>query len=58
MIGAAMRYIEDLPPIYLANGVLDVIVVDPEQRRVLRIDADGRTNTDPPSTLAYAAAIG
>jgi Uma2 family endonuclease len=43
---------EDLPPVYLANGVLDVIVVDSEQHRVLRFDADGQTTADAPVTLA------
>ena len=43
---------EDLPPVYLANGVLDVIVVDSEQHRVLRFDADGQTIADSPTTLS------
>ncbi len=36
--------LEDLPPIYLANGVLDVLVVDADQRRVTHFrGADSRS---------------
>lgn len=43
---------EDLPPVYLANGVQDVVVVDPEQAHALHITADGQTQHPVPITLA------
>lgn len=34
---------DDLPPIYLANGVQDILVVDHDQHTVLHITAEGHT---------------
>src|SRR5690349_2420914 len=42
---------EDLPPVYLANGVQDVVVVDPDQERVLIFSTDGQATHAPPITL-------
>jgi len=42
---------EDLPPVYLANGVKDVVVVDPEQERVLHFTESGQTLHTSPVTL-------
>lgn len=42
---------EDLPPVYLANGVQDVLVVDPEQQTVLHFTAAGQTPYVVPLTL-------
>ena len=42
---------EDLPPIYLANGVRDVVVVDPEQGQVIHSTAAGPTTHAAPLTL-------
>ncbi|RYG47760.1 Uma2 family endonuclease [bacterium] len=36
------------PPIYLASGVLDVLVVDPEKREVTHIRKDGRLTLPSP----------
>lgn len=44
--------IEELPPIYLANGVLDVVVYDHDQSRVLVFTAAGRHIHSVPVTLA------
>jgi len=43
---------DDLPPVYLANGVQDVVIVDPEQHTVLHFTPDGPTSYAVPLTLA------
>jgi hypothetical protein len=43
---------DDLPPVYLANGVQDVVVVDPEQAQVIHFTADGQTTYPLPLPLA------
>jgi hypothetical protein len=42
---------EELPPVYLANGVLDVLVVDSDQRQVTHFRAAGTTNHQMPVTI-------
>lgn len=43
---------DDLPPIYLANGVQDVVAVDPERAQVIHFTADGQTRSPLPLALA------
>lgn len=42
---------DDLPPVYLANGVQDVLVVDPDQQRVLHFHATNTTAHTTPITM-------
>jgi hypothetical protein len=43
--------LDDLPPVYLANGVLDVLVVDVDQQRVTHLRRDGIRVHNTPVTL-------
>jgi hypothetical protein len=45
--------LEDLPPTYLANGILDVVVVDPDQRKVIHFRATETTNHQMPVTIDF-----
>jgi hypothetical protein len=44
--------LEDLPPIYLANGIADVLVVDTDQRQVTHFRSTGTTQYVPPVTVS------
>lgn len=49
--GSAVKDLKAGPPFYLANGVLDVIVVDPVSKQVVHFDAEGRREHTQPVTL-------
>lgn len=44
--------VEELPPLYIAAGVLDVIALDPRTNEIWHFDADGRRGYTAPITLA------
>jgi Uma2 family endonuclease len=43
--------LEDLPPAYLANGVLDVVVVDADERQVIHFRSESTINHQMPVTI-------
>ncbi|HWQ13730.1 MAG TPA: Uma2 family endonuclease [Roseiflexaceae bacterium] len=49
--GYEAKDLEDLPPVYLANGVLDVLALDVDQQRVSHFRRDGAATHSTPLTL-------
>lgn len=45
-----VKDLEDLPPVYLSNGIRDVLVVDSDQRRVTHFQHAGATVYSTPHT--------
>jgi len=52
--GYATKDYEDLPPIYRANGVYDILVVDPEQGRVRHFTPSSQRDLTLPTSVDLA----
>ncbi len=49
-----VKDLEDLPPVYLSNGIRDVLVVDSDQQRVTHFQHAGTTVYSTPHTARFA----